>query len=134
MILRRKKILLLSSVLIMLALMILDIWINRDEGFETFGKQFFNEQKTREFRLAHPDVNKTMERQMEVERGSIQEVFLSNTRGDISVSRATGSTIHIKATVTVNGADADKADRKLEAIQVQQTVDNGRLTIQATIE
>jgi DUF4097 and DUF4098 domain-containing protein YvlB len=123
---RKKSKFLLASVIILLLLLIMDISINKEAMLEAFGEQFANEQRTDEFREAHQALEKTVQRQLEMERTNIKELSLSNTRGNITVKRAEGNTVILQYTVTVT--DTDEADRKLEAVKVEKEVRNGHLT------
>jgi hypothetical protein len=129
---RKKRILLLSSIVLVLVLLILDLSIREEEIFEAFGEQFTNEQKTKAYAQAHQGVVTTSEHQLEFPRQDIKEVFLSSAIGNISVKRAIGSAILLQYIVTASASDTDAANRKREAVKVEGQVNNGRLSIVST--
>lgn len=131
MVFRKKRILLLSSVAVLLVLMILDITIKKEQLFESFGEPFFNEQRTDAFYQGHRQAKATSDRQLEFGRRELKEVQLAGVRGKIDVKRATGDTISLQYTVTATAADEEAANRRLEAVQVEEEIGEGRLTLAA---
>jgi hypothetical protein len=90
---RKKRMVLLSSVAILLLFTILDISIHKEEVFENFSKQFVNVQKTEEYIHTQQEVIAVSERKLEVNREGIKEIFLSSVRGkgNLTVSSSYGS-------------------------------------------
>ncbi len=131
MMMRYARILLLSSTVLLLALAILDITVNKEELFVAYGKQFENEERTDAYHEAHPPTTITAERQLEVPRESIQGVALTAKGGDITVMRASGDAIQLNYTVTATGDDRDEAERRLDAVQVEGLAREGQLTFES---
>ncbi|MCA0756297.1 DUF4097 domain-containing protein [Paenibacillus sp. N4] len=134
MVFRKKRILLLTSVAVLLVLMILDLTIKKEQLLESFSEPFFNEQRTDAFYLANRQAKATSERQLEIERRELKEVLLAGTGGKIAVERASGDTIRLHYTVTATGADEEAANRRLEAVKVEEEIGEGRLTLAAKSE
>jgi hypothetical protein len=126
---RKKRIVLLASVVTLLILSILDISIRKGEGFEAFNEQFLNKQKTDAYVQAHQDVIVTTELQLEINRKDIKEVSLSSIGGKISVKRADDSVIRLEYIVTASALDVDAANRKRDAVKVKEEVKDGRLSL-----
>lgn len=128
---RKKRMVLLSSVALMLLLAVLDISIRKEELFEVFGEQFMNEQKTEAYQQAHQDVTSTTQHQMEIDRQDIKEVLLSSIRGNITVKRAADQMIHLKYTVKASASDKEAAQNKGDAVTIEEEMDKGQLTLTA---
>ncbi|HZG58401.1 hypothetical protein [Paenibacillus sp.] len=126
--------LLLSSVASMFLLLILDVWIKKEEMFESFAAQFVNAERTEQIAADRQAVRQTAERRVEVPANGIETVSLAVERGNIAVRRSDGASIMLQATVTAAGADAETAGRRLDQVQVAERVENGVLTFRSTHE
>jgi hypothetical protein len=131
MVFRKKRIVLLASIAVLFVLLILDIWIKKEDMLEAFGEQFFNEQRSEEYAEAHKDVVVTAEKKLEMNRQEIKEVALSNKAGNISVKRATDNMIQLQYTITASARNIEAAKRKQEAVTIQEQISNERLTLAA---
>ncbi len=129
---RKKRKVILASVILLLILLILDIWFYREEVVAEFGEQFENEQRTDEYEEAHKALTKTVQKQLEIERASVNELSLVNTRGDIAVARAEGNTIRLEYAVT--HTDHKGSDRELNEVIVEQITNNGKLSLISSLE
>ncbi|MBP3966653.1 DUF4097 family beta strand repeat-containing protein [Paenibacillus lignilyticus] len=131
--LRSKRTMLLSVVFVLFIAMILDIWIRKEEPLERFGEQFEDEAQTRTRQQADHGVTKTYERQLEIaDTGAgLRELQLSGTNGPITVQRATGDNVSLHYAVTVSASDAEAADRKNEALNMEQHNEKGKVTLAA---
>ncbi|MCI3923170.1 hypothetical protein MO973_23375 [Paenibacillus sp. TRM 82003] len=132
--LRSKRIVILASVVLLLALAIADIWVKKEAAFVAFAEQFVDEQRTLAYVEAHRGSRLTAERRMVVHGEGVQEVALTNTAGNIVVERAPGSEIVLEYEVTAAASDEAEAQRKLDEVQVTESTVDGRVTLSSTLE
>ncbi|WNR46479.1 DUF4097 family beta strand repeat-containing protein [Paenibacillus roseipurpureus] len=126
---RQKRIVLLSTVGLLFLLSILDITFRKEEVFEAFSKQFVNEEKMDAYLGARRAVTATVEHQAEINLPELKEVMLASQVGKVSVQRSESSAIRVKYTVTATASDTEAANRKRDAVKVDQQVQNGQLTL-----
>lgn len=131
---RKKRTLLLLSVAVLFCLMIVDIWTSKAQPFEQFGKPFVNERKTDARDASRREAVATAEKELAIPRGDFAEVALSSVvEGRISVNRSEDATIRLRYTITATARDADLANRKRDAVQIDQVDQDGRLTLKASV-
>lgn len=128
---RKIRMVLLSSVALMLLLAVLDISLRKVELLEVFGEQFMNELKTDAYQQAHQDVTSTAQRQLEINRRDIQVVSLSSIRGNINVKRSADQIIRLQYTVTASAVDEEAAQNKGNAVTIEEEIHEGQLILAA---
>ncbi|KRE97703.1 hypothetical protein ASG89_29295 [Paenibacillus sp. Soil766] len=129
---RQKRSILLISVVMLFLLSILDVFIRKEDVFQVFIEQFVNEERTDAYIGERRAVTATAQLQSEINKPEIKEVLLSGRRGKISVQRSETSTIRLQATVTVTAANTEGANRRRDAVKVEQELQNGQLTFVTT--
>ncbi|MBD2870330.1 DUF4097 family beta strand repeat-containing protein [Paenibacillus arenilitoris] len=132
MVFRKKRTILLASVAVLLLLSILDVAFRKEELFEAFGDQFLNNPRTEAYVKAHQEAEATAERQLEWKRQDLGDVKLTSARGRIAVKRSPDDTIRLHYTVAASAKDKETAERKLEAVKVEERTADGRLSLAAT--
>ncbi len=132
---RKKRTLLLLSVAALFCLMIADIWKSKAEPFEQFGKPFLNERKTDARDASRREAVATAEKELAIPRDNLAEVSLASVvEGRITVSRSEDATVRLRYTITATARDEDRANRKRDAVQIDQDVQDGRLTLKASVD
>ncbi|MDF2815182.1 MAG: hypothetical protein K0Q81_1382, partial [Paenibacillus sp.] len=131
---RTKRIVLLSTVALLLTLSIVDIFTRKEEMFQLFNDQFFNEQKTAAYHQAHKGVTATSRQQLEINRKDIKEVALASAGGKVTVKRADHAAIRLQYEITATGANTDAANRRRDAVQVTEEMNEGRLTLVTKVD
>lgn len=131
---RKTRMVLLSSVALMLLLAVMDISLRKAELFEVFGEQFVNQQKTNAYQQAHQDVTSTSQRQLEINRQDFKVVSLSSIKGNINVKRSADQSIRLQYTVTASAADTEAAQKKRDAVTIEEEIQEGRLTLAAKVD
>jgi hypothetical protein len=134
MMMRYARVLLLSSIVLLLALAILDLTVKKEALFVAYGEQFENVERTAAYNEAHPLTTTSAERLLELPREAIEEVVLEGKGSDITVKRAPGDAIQLHYTVGVVDDDADEAERKLDTVRVEGLAHEGRLTFEAAAD
>ncbi|CAN7177103.1 hypothetical protein [Paenibacillus sp. LjRoot56] len=129
---RQKRSVLLISVVMLFLLSILDVFIRKEDVFQAFIEQFVNEEKTEAYIGERRAVTATAQLQSEINKPEIKEVLLTSQKGKISVQRSETSTIRLQATVTVTAANTEVANRRRDAVKVEQELQNGQLTFVTT--
>lgn len=131
---RKKRTLLLLSIAVLFCLMIADIWTGKAQPFERFGTPFVNERKTDAYDSSRREAAATAEKELAIPRGDFAEVSLSSVvEGRISVNRSEDATVRLRYTITATARDADRANRKRDAVQIDQFAQDGRLTLKASV-
>ncbi|MDF2722475.1 MAG: hypothetical protein K0Q59_2150 [Paenibacillus sp.] len=128
---RVKRVALLSALFVLLALAVVDIWVNKENVLESFSRQFLNEAKTDALHASKRSASATAERLIEVNRSMADEVHLSAEGDPITVKRSTGQMIQLQYKITAYGATNDEADQRLNKIDVSREVTAGLLTFAA---
>ncbi|WP_158299620.1 DUF4097 family beta strand repeat-containing protein [Paenibacillus antri] len=131
---RKKRLVILSSVAVLFCLLVLDLWIKKEEMFEAFGSQFLHAGKTDEYQEAHRDATAAAERQLTIDGQGVEEVHLAGHRGKISVRRAQASEIELRYTATAVGRNEASANEKANAVAVEEKLEGGRLTLTPSAE
>ncbi|WP_309122039.1 DUF4097 family beta strand repeat-containing protein [Paenibacillus sp.] len=131
---RKKRLVILSSVAVLFCLLVLDLWVKKEEMFEAFGSQFLHAAKTNAYDEAHRDVTVAAERQLTIDGQGVKEVLLAGDRGKISVRRAEASQIELRYTVTAVGRNEASAKERAEDAAVEEKVEAGRLTLTPSAE
>ena len=132
---RKKRTLLLLSVTALFCLMIADIWTGKAQPFERFGTPFVNERKTDAYDASRREAVASADKELAIPRGELAEVSLSSVvEGRISVSRSEDDTIRLRYTITATARDTDRANRKRDAVQIDQVSKDGRLTLEASVD
>ncbi|MBO9597237.1 MAG: DUF4097 family beta strand repeat protein [Cohnella sp.] len=129
---RKKRTLLLLSIAVLFCFMIADIWKWKAQPFERFGTPFVNERKTDAYDASRREAVASAEKELTIPRGDFSEVSLSGTEGRITVNRSEDASIRLRYKVTANAQDADRANRKRDAIRIDQTAEEGRLALKAS--
>jgi hypothetical protein len=129
---RQKRSVLLISVVMLFLLSILDVSIGKEDALQAFSEQFVNHEKTDAYMGERRAVTATAQLQSEINKPEIKEVLLTSQRGKVSVQRSETSTIRLQATVTVTAANAEAANRRRDAVKVEQELQNGQLTLVTT--
>lgn len=133
--LRKKRTLLLLSVAALFCLMIADIWTNKAKPLERLGKPFVNERKTDAHDASLREAVATAEKELAIPREDLSEVSLSSVvEGRISVNRSKDATIRLRYTITAIAQDTDRANRKRDAVQIDQVAQDGHLTLKASVD
>jgi DUF4097 and DUF4098 domain-containing protein YvlB len=122
---------LLAAVAVLFCGLVLDVWMKKEDMFTGFGGQFFDGARTDEFAQANRDAIAETEGRLDFEREGIQEVYLSNMRGNVDVARATDDTIRLRYTATAAGSDADAARLRTESVRMTSGVEGSRLSFAA---
>lgn len=143
---RRKRFILLSSVALLFALMIADIWVGREAMFEAFGEQFVNERRTEAMseafgrslangqgagEPARRGATAAVERELAIDMRGMAGVEIAGAGGAIAVERSAGAAVRLEYTVTAAANDAAEAQRKAEDVEVEQTAGGGYVTLSA---
>ncbi|MBB3111080.1 hypothetical protein FHS18_003148 [Paenibacillus phyllosphaerae] len=123
-----QKMLLIAVIAVLLAGLVVDISVRKFEIFESVGRQFVNEQRTNEYEDAHRAMTAQSERQLKLDSKTITGIELSHTSGKVEIRRAAGRMIELKAAITATGSTQEAADLKSKAVQVEQSVKDGKLT------
>lgn len=129
---RQKRNVLLISVVMLFLLSILDVFIRKEDVFQAFVEQFVNEEKTEAYIGERRAVTATAQLQSEMNKQEIKEVRLTSQKGKISVQRSETSTIRLQAMVTVTDGNTEGANRRRDAVKVEQEIQNGLLTFVTT--
>ncbi|WP_245590337.1 DUF4097 family beta strand repeat-containing protein [Cohnella panacarvi] len=132
---RKRRMLLLLSVAALFCLMIADFWTNKAESFERFGKPFVNERKTDAYDASRRESVATAEKELTIPREDLAGVSLSSVvEGRISVNRSEDAMVRLRYTITATARDADLANRKRDAVQIDQVARDGRLALKASVD
>ncbi|MNQ83046.1 hypothetical protein D3C85_981160 [compost metagenome] len=126
---RQKRSVLLASVALLFLFSILDISFLEEDVFERFGKQFVNEQKMDDYSGSKRAFTVTAHLQSEIKKQDIKEVLLASHRGKVTVKRSDTPNILLEYTVTTTGADAEGANRRRDAVKIEEEIQNGQLTL-----
>ncbi|NOU66867.1 hypothetical protein GC096_22735 [Paenibacillus sp. LMG 31461] len=129
---RQKRSVLLISVVMLFLLSILDVSIRKEDALQVFSEQFVNHEKTEAYMGERRAVTATAQLQSDINKPEIKEVMLTSQRGKVSVQRSETSAIHLQATVTVTAASTEAANRRRDAVKVEQELQNGQLTLVTT--
>ncbi|MGG1516957.1 hypothetical protein ABE504_16230 [Paenibacillus oryzisoli] len=125
----QKRSVLLASVAFLFLLSVFDITFFEEDIFERFGKQFVNEQKMKEISGANRAFTVTAQLQSEIAKKDIQEVLLASRRGKVTLMRSDSSNIRLDYTITATGANSEAANRRREAVKVEENIQNGQLSL-----
>lgn len=125
---RQKRSILLTSVAILFLLSILDVSFGKEDVFRTYSEQFVNEEKMDAFMGAKRAATATAQHQSEINKPEVKEVLLASLGGKISVLRSESRGIRLQYTVTASAASTEAANRKRDAVTVEEQVQNGQLT------
>ncbi|MFD2615319.1 DUF4097 family beta strand repeat-containing protein [Paenibacillus gansuensis] len=128
---RKKRTVLLSSVVILFVLMILDASIRKEEMLEMFSEQFVNVQRTEAHEQTLHGETAEEQRQVEMDRQGIEEVLLTGIGVNMSIQRAGGEKIRLEYNVKVSGSSKEKLAAELNRITVQAETKDGKLMFRA---
>ncbi|CAH1227338.1 hypothetical protein PAECIP111891_06125 [Paenibacillus allorhizoplanae] len=129
---RQKRSILLISVVMLFLLSILDVSIRKEDTIQAFSEQFVNNEKTDAYMGERRAVTAIAQLQSDNNKPEIKEVVLTSQRGKVSVQRSETSTIQLQATVTVTAASTEAANRRRDAVKVEQEIQNGQLMLVTT--
>ncbi len=129
--LRKKKGIVLSTAVLLFVLAITDIWIRNETVLENFGEQFFNENKTEARLELQRGATASSSRHLVLSSQQIQELELIGKGGEVVARRSPDASIRLQYTVTAVGPDTAAANRRLEAVKVEEVVHDGKATLSA---
>ncbi|WP_438445030.1 DUF4097 family beta strand repeat-containing protein [Gorillibacterium sp. sgz5001074] len=124
-----RRLLLLTSVVVLLALSILDVSFRKEEVFERFFHQFVNEEKMDAVREARPEVTVESRSQAEYPSQGLSSVALLKTGGNVEVTRSEDATIRLDAHIQATASDEAEAGRRRDTVQIKGETRDGQLTL-----